>query len=221
LDRRELVVTPDCRGWRGDLAARALGRAEPARDPGLDAHLDGCADCRAELEDLLAMADALALADLRSLTPARPDPTLGERVVTKVTSELRVARRRRRARAGAAVAAAAALALAVVAISDAGGNDPASQRIALSGADDVGGQAELTARSWGTEVELDASGLEDGEVYWVWLSSDGGDRVVAGTLTGTGGEVRAVLASAVPYDHAARVWMTGEDDQVVLDGRRP
>jgi hypothetical protein len=215
------VVTGDCRGWRGDLAARALGRRDPTRDPGLDAHLDGCPECRAELEELRAAAGALALADGRSLTPANADPTLGDRVAAHVEAGLQAARRRRRARAGAAAAGIAALAIAAVAVAGGEGDDAGTRQVALAGTGEGEGEgeAELVERAWGTEVVLETSGLADGEVYWVWLSTAGGDRVGAGTLTGTGGEVRAVLASALPFDDAARVWVTDEDDAVVLDGR--
>ena len=36
-----------CREWRGALAAAALGRIDPAEAIALQAHLDGCAACRA------------------------------------------------------------------------------------------------------------------------------------------------------------------------------
>ena len=54
-------MTDPCRDWRGALGAAALGRLDPAEEIGLRAHLDGCADCRAELRELTAVANALVV----------------------------------------------------------------------------------------------------------------------------------------------------------------
>jgi anti-sigma factor RsiW len=215
-------VNADCRTWRGDLAARALGHRDPARDPGLDAHLDGCPECRAELLDLRMLADTLAEADPTYLAAPEPDPGLGDRVLHRIAFAASAQRARRR-RAGAAIVAVAAAILVVVAgVAVAGrGSTTSATEVALAGPGDLAGEAELVDRPWGTEVHLDVSGLDEGEVYWLWLSSAEGDRVVAGTLTGTGGEASAVLAAALPFDDAARVWMTDERDDVVLDATVP
>jgi hypothetical protein len=60
-------------------------------------------------------------------------------------------------------------------------------------------------------------GLDEGEVYWLWLTGDDGDRIAAGTLMGTGRPAHAVLAAALSADEARRIWMTDADDRVVLD----
>lgn len=209
-------MTDACRAWRGDLAARALGRADPGRDAALDAHLDGCADCRVGLDDLRAVAGALATADPDRLSASPPDPRLVERVVERIATAER--RRRRRRWASVAVGAAAAAVLAVVALVATGAVDDGSEvvRVELAG-DVLTGDAELVAREWGTEVTLELRGMERDAVYWLWLSSDDGDRVVAGTLTGVDGTATAVLASALPLDDARRIWLTDEDEAVVLD----
>jgi anti-sigma factor RsiW len=214
-------VVSGCQDRRADLAARALGHLEPEADAALDAHLDGCAACRAELAELRAIADAVALADPAELDPAPVDPHLGERVVARVAREAAAVRRRRRRRVAAAVTAAAAVVVAVAVavglVVDGPGSGGEAPVVELAGPGEAVGSARLVARAWGTEVVLEVSGLDDGDVYWVWLTDDDGERVGAGTLVGTGERAEAVLASAVPADAARRIWVTDEADRVVLD----
>lgn len=209
----------DCRAWRGELAGRALGRPDPDVDPGLDAHLDGCPDCRSDLEELRAAAAAAALADPEGLRVTASPPTLADRIVDRVAGEAASARRSQRERlllgvAGAAAAVVVAVALVFGLTRHDGGE---TLRIELTGADRVEASAVLAARPWGTEVILEVSGLDEGEVYWLWLTDAGGERVAAGSLMGTGERSRVVLGSALPADEARRIWLTDEADEVVLD----
>lgn len=206
--------------WRGALAARALGTADDAGAAGaagavaLDAHLDGCADCRAELEELRSTAAAVSLADPdRVGSPAPADPALADRIVARVAHEAAVARRRRAGRVLVGVAAAAAVVVAGVVAVVAGDSSPSGSRIEFA----EGSSATLHERAWGTEVTLEAEGFDDGEVYWLWLTDASGDRVTAGTVLGTGRPLTATFASALPTDDAVRIWVTDEDDAVVLD----
>lgn len=218
-----------CRAWRGDLAVRALGRPDHEVSPGFDAHLDGCADCRAELAELRAAATAALRADIDRLHVPEPAPALADQIVARMTREAQdVAaarhtedRRRRRTRAavaGMAAAAAAAAAVVVVAIGIDGDDGRRWGRpIELAGPDGADGTAVLVDKAWGTEVDLEVSGLEEGEMYWLWLTDETGDRVVAGTFIGTEGDATAVLAAALPMEDCRRIWLTDEDDEVVLD----
>lgn len=208
--------TTGCRVWRGALAGRALGRADPAVDLALDAHLDGCPACRTELDELRATVAAVALADPERVGRAAAPPALANRIMEQIALESAATRHRRRRRLGLAVAgiaAAVAVVLGLVLAGDAPRREPP---IELSGETGVDGSAALTERAWGTQVTLEVSGLDEGETYWLWLSDAGGHRVAAGSLTGTGGMARAVLASALPADDARRIWMTDGDDRVVL-----
>jgi hypothetical protein len=85
----------------------------------------------------------------------------------------------------------------------------------------VRASAELVAKAWGTEVSLAVDGLDPDGVYWLWLTDAGGRRMGAGTFSGIDGAARVVLASALPADSAARIWVTDADDQVVLDEHLP
>lgn len=205
-----------CRDFRGDLAVRALGRTDPDRDAALDAHLDGCAACRAELADTRSVATALGHADPAHVSAeVEAPPELSARIFEAVGAG--EASRAKRTRAVVAAASALVVAAAVVAgLVFWRGDADGGQRIELAG-EEASGTAELVARSWGTAVALEVTGLDDGEVYWLWLTGEDGKRVAAGTMTGTGGSVEAVLASAIPFEDARRIWMTDEDDAVVLD----
>src|SRR6202000_522722 len=101
--------------------ARTLPRASSWRDPrppaeraALAAHLEGCAECRAELRSLEGVAALLPLADPARIEgpAARPPADLGARIEAQIAAESaregRVRRRRRlRLGFGGAVAAAA------------------------------------------------------------------------------------------------------------------
>ena len=67
----------DCRDWRELLGAHALGHLQGAELVGLEAHLDGCARCRAELALLEPVARMLPHADPAQFESApQPPPEL-------------------------------------------------------------------------------------------------------------------------------------------------
>lgn len=203
-----------CRHVQGALAMRALGRPDDL-DAALDDHLATCADCRAELADLTDAADAAMHADPATpIDDTLPPLDLPVRILGQVGAE--TARRRRRRVLAAAAVIVFLLAGAGFMVARHGG--PATEAaIPLTGPEGTSGSATLVAHDWGTEIGLTAEGLHDGEVYWLWLTDAGGERVGAGTVTGTGGSMRAVLASALPAADARRIWLTDADDTVVLD----
>ncbi|MET1002834.1 MAG: zf-HC2 domain-containing protein [Acidimicrobiia bacterium] len=207
-----------CREWRGALAAAALEREDPAQQIALRAHLDGCAACRAELDDLVAVARALPAADPDRLADtAQPSSRLAGQVVERV-AEVRTRRRRRRI--GRALAAAAVIAallgfggLLVANL----GDDAETTTVEFPASDGVTARADLHGAVHGTEVRLEASGLEADEVYWLWLTDEGGERVAAGTFRGSDDEVAVTLTGALPLADTVRIWVTDEADSVVLD----
>jgi anti-sigma factor RsiW len=58
------MTSDACREWRGAIAAEALGEIEPAEAIALQAHLDACAVCRSELDDLAVVAGRSARGSL-------------------------------------------------------------------------------------------------------------------------------------------------------------
>lgn len=206
-----------CRQWRGALGARALGLPAPGPDVGFDGHLEGCGECRRELDSLRSVASALRLADVEHLDVRTAGPDLEERIVRRIATEARAARRK--TWIGAAAGAAVAATVLFVALVVTGEGGERGRQVVLAADGGTAGSAALVGRPWGTEITLRVTGLDRDEVYWLWLSDTTGERVGAGTLTGTDGEVTAVLASALPLDEARRIWMTDEDSEVTLDAR--
>jgi hypothetical protein len=118
---------------------------------------------------------------------------------------------------GLAAAAVFAVILGIVGVT-LGRNDDSSRYVAFSKVPaGVAASAELSPTRWGTQIELEVAGLDgDGDIYWLWLSTDDGQRVAAGTFSGDG---TVHMAAALPLDKAARVWVTNADDAVVLDAQ--
>jgi hypothetical protein len=214
-------MTPDaCREWRGALASAALDRLDGAEEVALQAHLDGCGECRAELADLRGVATVLPAVELSELEsePVEPAHGLADRVSEGVARE-RASRRRLRVRT-ALIAAAATIAIVVggVAVLLARApDDPERRRVEFSAMAGGRATATLTAVPEGTEVTFRATGLENGEWYWLWTTGDDDDRVSAGTFQGSDRSAELHLVSALPLEETMRVWVTDGDDDVVFD----
>jgi Putative zinc-finger len=191
-----------CREWRPLLGAYALDDLPTAEWAGLEAHLDGCPDCRAEAESLGSVARLLPLADpARFERPApRPSPELGERVAAAIAGERRVvARRRRRFGLTLSVAAVAATAvLALVVLPGDGGGNP-EQRVEFASLPaGVKIDATLQPHAYGTEIHMYVSGIRSGTLCRVFLRGPHGARVPAGSFRYRWGEdSTAVLSSAL------------------------
>jgi predicted anti-sigma-YlaC factor YlaD len=216
-----MTIDP-CREWRGSLATAALDR-DDVDSVALRAHLDGCAHCRAELDELRQVVRALPLADPSRLTefPPAPPSELATQVVGRVAGEKARIRARRRGRF-AALAAAAVLVCAIgVGVVFAERPDHRAADVATTvrfhANEPANASARLVAHRAGTEVHLTADGLDAGDWYWLWLTGADGKRIPAGSFRGTGGHVDVMLTSALPLDRAHRVWVTDQTDRVVLD----
>jgi Putative zinc-finger len=219
------VTTDACRDWRGALGAAALGDIGPAEEIALRAHLDGCPTCRAELRDLTAVAQALAVVPIERVTsaPVEPSRALADRVFARVVREREVRRGRRTRRvlvgAGtAAVAAAAVISLVLLAV---GGGPASGTNVVLKSAVGATASATLHEKSVGTEVDVRFAGLHPGEYYWLWLTGDDGHRIPAGSFSGSSHSTEVQLMAAVPLSEARRIWVTDDHEAVVLDARLP
>jgi len=218
------MMSDPCREMRASLGAAALGRADAAEMVALNAHLDGCADCRAELRELTSVADALPLGDPAHVTTVLTPPpaALQKLVLDRVAAERTARRTRTRRRIAAAAATATAIAAAVIAfVLVVPGGSPAGTKVVFASHSAVTGAATLHARAAGTEVAFHVSGLDKGEKYWLWLTGDDEKKVGAGTIRGTGAPIDAVMTAALPLDQTRRIWVTDEANEVVLDQRLP
>lgn len=190
------------------LGAHALGHLTPAQDVQVRAHLDGCADCRAELAEIAPLADDLAGVDPERVTTlVSPPADLGARIRAAVADERRLvdartaAQHRREDRSGlrrALLTTAAGIAVlgagtALGASLSEGRPAPAPavavEQLALVPAGDDAPDVQsagLVAHTWGVEVKLVATGFRAGEVYRAAVRTDDGALVPAGEFLGVG-----------------------------------
>jgi anti-sigma factor RsiW len=219
-------MSESCREWRGELAAAALGHLEPDARLALQAHLDGCAACRAELAELTIVAGALPAADAAYVTssssPTEPPSALGEHVLGALAFARADERRRRRRRLAVVVGTAAAAVAAVIGLLVGGASLHPSggsvRQVAFTVEPrGVDATAQLRTAAYGTEVKLAVSGLNDGGWYWLWLTGADGKRISAGTFKASGKHFTCDMTSALPLDKARRIWVTDGYNNVVLD----
>ena len=147
-----------------------------------------------------------------------PPDDLGDRVVSHVKTERSLARRRRLLIALGAVAASAAAVVIVVALTVGGDEQDKSNRVAfeVKPAESIAWFV-LTDIGDDTEIELGVGGLEPGVTYWVWLANASNQGMIAGTFTGTSWEHTMTFTAGLDLEAAARIWVSGPDDEVVLD----
>ena len=191
-----------CREWRESLAVHALGQLPDEERPALEAHLEGCAACRAEHDSLAGVARLLPLADPEHFdtAPAAP-PSLADRVVATIRAERRAQRRRRFRLAlafGGATAALAAAALAFVVLP--GGSSGAPERHVAFASTPPGMKisATLEPHAYGTEIHMYVKGAPSGTLCRVFLRGPNGTRMPAGTFRYRwGSDADAVLSAAM------------------------
>jgi hypothetical protein len=198
------MKTEGCRDWRHLLGAYALGDLSAEERAGVEAHLEGCSECRAEANSLDSVARLLPLADPdRFSRPApQPSPDLGKQIAATIGRERRVVRRRRRWRFGlglSGAAAAAAAVLAIVVLPGGGGGSGPEQHVefgALPGGIKI--YATLEPHAYGTEIHMYVKGVRSGTLCRVYLRGPRGERVPAGTFTYRwGDDSTATLSSAL------------------------
>ncbi len=208
-----------CREWRELLGAYVLRQLSGDDRAAVRAHLDGCADCRAEAESLTPMPALLDRADPATLgRDPSPPPHLADLVARRIGAERRTVRRRRTIRVGFALSGAAAVAAVTVALVLASGGGPSSpgqpaRAVAFrSLPPGVHLTATLAPRPWGTEVRMRVHGIRPGTLCTVWLRRGDGTRVPAGSFRYRYDDSdAAVLSAALPQSDAAAVGVRAGD----------
>jgi hypothetical protein len=202
------MKTESCREWREALGAYALGHLEDEERASLEAHLEGCPECRAEAESLVAVSRLLPHADPERFGPAPvPPPELGKRIAATIGAEQRSKRRQRRLRFGlglsGAAAAAAAAVLAIFVLSSGDGSGPEQHISFRSLPAGVKIAATLEPQAFGTEIHMYVKGVRSGTLCRVFMREPGGDDVSAGTFRYRwGGDASAVLSAALDLSRA-------------------
>ncbi len=215
------MTTEACRRWRDLFGAYLLDHLTPEERVGLEAHLDGCAECRAELVELRPVAEALAAADPAHLgTPPAPPPELADRVFAQVRDARRLERRKVLfLRIGAGIAA-AAVALTVVAVATRPDRSSAVKEDFAFTSLPAGVEAAATLYTYkqvsGVEVWIEYEGLTPGVTYAVWVERATGERVRCGTFDAIEGRRHTVLASKVARADAAAVGVSATDGTLTL-----
>lgn len=210
------MTTELCRRWREMLGGYLLGHLSPEEVVGLEAHLDGCADCRAEREELRPVSGALASADPSHLgSPPPPPPELADRVFARVRAARRGQRRRRWNIAAAAAVAATLIAFSVsLALRASHGESEKFQFTAIPAG--VTAEATLYRREPGVEVWIEVDGLTPGATYAVWVERATGERVRCGTFNAVNGNAHVVLPSTVQRADTAAVGVSTTDGNLVM-----
>lgn len=198
----------NCREWREGLGAYALDHLSDTERAGIEAHIEGCDSCRAELESLVAVSQLLPHADPERFGPApQPPPELGKRITATISAERRSKRRQRRLRfglgfAGAAAAATAAV-LAIFVLSSGEGPGPEQHIAFRSLPEGVKIAATLEPQAFGTEIHMYVKGIRSGTLCRVYMRGPGGNDVSAGTFRYRwGGDASAVLSAALDLSRA-------------------
>jgi hypothetical protein len=179
------MKTDGCREMRESLGAYALGHLSADERAGLEAHLEGCASCRAELEQLSAVVRPMSLADPARFESAPQLPaTLGARVAASIARE-RLGRRRRRLGLGLGLAGAAAAVATILVLLVLPGEEASEPgRIVTFASAPKGTEisAKLIPNAFGTEIHMYVKGVASGALCRVYLHGRDGTRFSAGSF---------------------------------------
>ncbi|MDQ3737706.1 MAG: zf-HC2 domain-containing protein [Actinomycetota bacterium] len=216
-------MNDDHRQIRESLGAHALGHLGDAERTVVQAHLDGCPECRAELALIAPLAAPLRLVDAEHLgVDVQPPPGLDEVIISRMRAERAEPRRRTRGLVPVAAAAAVvALAAGGLVVGRALAPDAPTRPLEAIGIDELApeieAEAEVINHTWGMEIVLTGSGFRKGEPYGVTVVDDDGAEVSAGEFIGTGDNPMVCnLNSSVLRDDAAGFEVTGPNGEVVL-----
>jgi hypothetical protein len=213
-------MSQSCAGWRGHIGAHLVGALDGGARARLIRHLETCAGCRMDYDDLVPVRGLLSqLAGpggaARVVEPGKHG--YGDRAPGgPPLPALRPPRRRagRRWIVGAAVAVAGA-AVAVLAAVGLGRSAPTFQ--AFDHATGVHGAARLHAAPTGTEIELTVAGLQAGERCIV-VAVSARESDVAGTWSATyDGMARVAGTSAIPVGRLTALRIESGSGRLLLN----
>jgi len=212
----------ECRLLLGGYVLNAL---EPGEVATVERHLELCAECEREREEIATLPALLDYASAADVALPEPPATLEEAVLDRFAREHRAQRRRSsaalrdRLRAalsriarplpasavGALAAGGLALAIALATGGGARGQTYHAHLTGLATAPAATANARLVTSSDGTHVVLRVSGLsaDPSSIYEVWCVRNDGEKVSAGTFrTDASGNANVDLTTAaVPSEY--------------------
>jgi hypothetical protein len=212
--------------YRDQIGAFLLGKLDGEERTAMQAHLNSCPVCQAEVKDLEPVVAALADAapDRIDEHPLPPED-LEELTLAPILEEMHRARRRRRRSRWSALAAAA---ICVVAIGLAGFTwllEPAValvEPVPFSVAPGMEVEGHLIKHDWGTEIRLVVSTSRDGQTHRITLVSEDGERVNAGTFIGIGDkQLRCTFTAALLRKDADRLEVRTAGGKLVFFAKLP
>ncbi|MGD0604915.1 MAG: zf-HC2 domain-containing protein [Streptosporangiaceae bacterium] len=216
-----------CAQARQELGVYLLGAIEPAQRALVERHLAACPRCRVELAGLAGLpsllrrvpaGEALRLApDVAALGPSPPLTVLARRV-----SGIR--RRKWCLTAAAASVAGFAAAAGLHALYPAAARAPAAAAprwaVTADGANQVTGAwaaVRYTPLPWGTEMEVQVTGVAAGTRCQLLVTGPGGQDVAAGGWTIAAGHQAAWYPASVPFQAASvRGFVVRAGDKVLV-----
>ncbi|BCW12214.1 hypothetical protein NtRootA4_32750 [Arthrobacter sp. NtRootA4] len=208
------------------LGAYLLGGLEPGEARTFEEHLESCADCRRELEELAslpALLDAVPAADAVALTAAGAAPLAPlamepEPLPEKVLVDLAVRRRKSRRRWAAFVGAVAAACLAVGFLAGPLLNQPPKPDASYSVQSDGGLQltVDMVKKTWGTELEVEGRSMPLEGTLYLWVKGrDGAEERTCGWTATPSGRIKITGATPVQLAGIAGVELRDEAQKTV------
>ncbi len=204
------------------LGPYVLGGLDAADRVQLDNHLSTCPTCRDELAAYAGLPALLRLGDAPNSSPAAE---FDDGALTRTLEAVRQGRRRQRRHAVLGTAAAAVLVLGLGATTvgllagetDTPQTSPTALHLDAAPGSPARGETSLTARPWGTSVDLDLSALPKGQRFIVWVIATDGTRQQAATWASTPDGVAHVTgASALVGTDVAAVRVTTTQGTLLL-----
>nr|WP_042189165.1 zf-HC2 domain-containing protein [Kibdelosporangium sp. MJ126-NF4]CEL18698.1 possible anti-sigma factor [Kibdelosporangium sp. MJ126-NF4]CTQ98182.1 possible anti-sigma factor [Kibdelosporangium sp. MJ126-NF4] len=205
------------RTLRESLGPFALDLLDATGRIAVQSHLDGCAECRAELAEIAPLAGPLRRVDpARLASPPPPPEGLRESIMASVRARRRQPRPLVRVLAAAVVLLAVGLGIGYW-IAPRPAPLPLEPVTVAVRQTSIDVHANLVAHTWGTEIKLDGTGFQRGRPYRVMIVDRNGIERMAGEFVGVGDKpMQCNLNSAVLRTSAAGFVVRDEADVVVV-----
>jgi predicted anti-sigma-YlaC factor YlaD len=203
-----------CVQARQELGVYLVGAVEPARRALVDRHLAACPQCRAELAGLAGLPSLLRRVPVGEALKLAPDAAAALAPSPSLTALARrvsgVRRRKRWLTAVAAAVAGLAAAAGLHALSPAAARAPVAAAprwaVTVEGANRGTGAwaaVRYTPLPWGTELEVQVTGVAAGTRCQLLVTGAGGQDVAAGGWTIAAGHPAAWYPASVPFQAAS------------------